>query len=250
MSPIAALRVTVSASLLFFVFVLAPAASAGAGRCSTAAPTVTVDNNYAWGSPGSWGMPGQQLTYAIHVTNNDVGCGSSSFVVGLAAPAGFSVAIPTSGISLGSTSSGYLFGYVTSPAVVADGDYALAATVQRAGSATAVAKGTSIYKVYSSDATEPTLFYPNPWDGAVLSGKFYQVAVSSSDDHAVRKIELYLDKATTPMTTVACSDISYQCQLFYKWSLAKVTRGQHAIRFESYDWMGNIGALTVSFTVS
>jgi hypothetical protein len=245
----ATVRIAVAALLTSLVFV--PAATAGGGGgCTSAAPTVSVDNNYAWGSPGSWGMPGQQLTYAIKVTNNDAGCGSSTFVVGLAAPAGFSVSVPTSSISLGSTSSGYVFAQVTSPAVVADGDYTLAATVQRAGSATASAKGTSYYKVYSSDTTPPTLFFPNPWANAVVSGKSYNVAVSSSDDHAVKKIELYIDNAKTPTTTATCADISYQCQLFYKWSLGKVTKGDHTIRFYSYDWMGNFGSLTVNFTVS
>jgi hypothetical protein len=67
----------------------------GGGTCTQAAPRAAADNNWAWGAPGSWGLPGQQLMYAIHVFNNDVGCGSSTFAVSLSAPGGFSVS-PTS----------------------------------------------------------------------------------------------------------------------------------------------------------
>src|SRR5439155_4121740 len=97
----------------------------GGSTCTPDTPTVIVDNNYAWASAGSWGLPGQQLTYAIDVRNRDVGCGSSSFVVNVSAPSGFSVSVPTSTITLKSSSSGYLWAYVTSPLGVADGDYPL-----------------------------------------------------------------------------------------------------------------------------
>lgn len=223
--------------------------SSSTAGCAVSAPGVSIDNNYAWGSPGSYGLPGQQLTYAIKVTNNDAGCSSSSFVVSVSAPTGFAVSLPTTTITLKSTSSGYLYAYVTSPSVVADGTYALSAAVARAGTSTAAPQATTgnDYLVYSSDTVAPTLFYSNPWDGATLSGKSYQVAVSSSDDHAVQKIALYIDGNYT--TTSSCSDISYVCQLFYKWSLNRV-HGQHTITFKSWDWMGNVGVLTVSFTVS
>ena len=78
-------------------------------------------------------MPGPQLRYAIGVSNKDVGCGSSTFAVTFSAPSGFSVSMPSSTITLNSASSGYVWGYVTSPGTAADGDYPLSATVQRAG---------------------------------------------------------------------------------------------------------------------
>jgi Bacterial Ig domain len=235
--------VATTALLVVAVAAIQVASAAGSPGCAPAAPTVSVDNNYAWGAPGSYGLAGQQLKYAVKVANNDVGCGSSSFAVTLSVPTGFTVSTPSSTISLSSTSSGYLFAYVTSPVGVADGDYALNASVQRGG---VIATSTSYYKVYSSDGVAPTLFYPNPWDGATLSSKSYTVTVSSSDDHAVRTIDLYIDGAYT--TTTACDDVSYQCQLVYKWSL-KGVRGQHAITFKSYDWWGNVTPLTVNFTV-
>src|SRR5438874_3097748 len=63
----------------------------GGSRCTPNAPSVIVDNNYAWAQSGSYGLPGQRLTYAVDVLDNDVGCGSSTFAVSLSAPSGFAV---------------------------------------------------------------------------------------------------------------------------------------------------------------
>jgi hypothetical protein len=215
----------------------------GGKTCTRKAPGVIVDNNWRWGSPGSYGLPGQQLTYAVDVINYDAGCSSSSFVVGVTAPGGFSVSVPTSTISLRSASSGYLWAYVTSPSAIPDGDYPLTVTVQR-GSDPAVST-TSWYKVYSSDTVAPTLYWPSPSDGATITGRSYNFAVSSNDDHAVKNIDLYIDDAYR--STSVCDDVSYSCQLNYTWS---TTPGQHTATFKSYDWMGNVGVLTTTFTVN
>ena len=58
-----------------------PSTSAGGGRkgsCTRNAPGVSIENSWGWSQWGSWGMPGQQLTYLIDVRNYDVGCSSSS----------------------------------------------------------------------------------------------------------------------------------------------------------------------------
>jgi hypothetical protein len=248
-----------STGALVLVLTLAPTALAGSrgsatngkgggtgATCTPNAPRTSIDNTWAWGAPGSWGLPGQQLTYAIDVFNNDVGCGSSTFVISASTASGFAVSIPQNTITLNSASTGYLWVYVTSPNPVADGDYLLTVTVQRAGTSTATTS-TSYYKVYSSDAAAPTLFWPNPWNGSAISGRSYLVGVSSSDDHAVRKIELYIDNAYT--STSLCDNVSSTCQLSYNWAIRRV-RGQHTATFRSYDWLGNVGVLTTSFTVN
>lgn len=222
-------------------------ASAAGSTCTTNAPSVSVDNNWAWGQRGSWGLPGQQLKYAVAIRNYDVGCSSSSFVVTLSAPSGFTVSAPTNTISLASASSGYLWAYVTSSTGVADGDYPLTVTVERAGASAASASATTYYKLYSSDTTAPTLFWSNPGDGTTISGNSYMVTVSSSDDHAVKKIDLLIDGAYK--ASVNCDNTTYICQLSYKWSLSHA-RGKHTATFRSYDWLGNADALTVGFTVS
>jgi hypothetical protein len=236
-------------------FVTAPAAlggkpggggsKGGGGSCTSKAPGVVVDNNWQWGSPGSFGLPGQQLKYAIDVINYDAGCAASSFAVSVSAPNGFTVSMPTSTINLKSSSSGYVYAYVTSPSASADGDYPLAVTVQRSGTSNATASYTTYYKVYSSDSVAPTLYWPNPGDGTTISGRSYNMTVTSNDDHAVKNIDLYIDGAY--VATKPCDDVGYSCQLNYTWS---TTPGQHTATFKSYDWMGNVGTLSVAFTAS
>jgi hypothetical protein len=216
-----------------------------ASGCTVNAPGASIDNTWAWASPGSWGMPGQQLTYAIDVINNDLGCSSSSFVVKLSAPSGFTVSIPTSTITLNSASMGYVWAYVTSPTTAADGSYPLTATVERAGSSSAAT--TSSYKVYSSDTVAPKLYWTNPSDGGALSGRTAYVGFASSDDHAVKRLDLYVDGAS--VASKLCDNISNECQLSYKWSIRRV-HGQHTATYKSTDWMGNVATQTVTFTVN
>jgi hypothetical protein len=244
--------------------VLVPAALAdkggnGGGKSSTTASSTTttatcasaprayISNTWAWGASGSWGLPGQQLGYHVYVVNDDVGCGSSSFVISVSAPDGFSVSIPTSTITLNSASSGYLWAYVTSPSGIADGDYTLTVTVARAGTSSPTGSSTSSYKVYSSDTAAPKLYWTNPSDGGALSGRSAYVGFASSDDHVVRQLDLSLDGVSVASTL--CSTVSYECQLSYNWSIRRV-RGQHTATYKSTDWVGNVATRTVTFTVN
>jgi hypothetical protein len=222
------------------------AGGGGKTSCTQKAPVVIVDNTWQWGAPGSWGMPGQTLTYAIDVLNYDVGCGSSTFAVNVAAPGGFSVSLPTNSIALKSSGSGYLKANVTSPSAIANGDYPLTVTVQRVGSPTSTASFESYYRVYSSDSVAPNLYWASPGDGTTISGNSYNVSVSSDDDHAVQKIDLYIDNVYK--STSVCAGVSYRCQLYYTWSM-RGAQGQHTATFRSFDWMGNMGVLTTTFTV-
>jgi hypothetical protein len=216
--------------------------------CTQSAPRASIDNTWAWGSPGSWGLPGQQLKYAIDVFNNDVGCGSSSFVVTFSAPSGFMVSMPSSTITLSSASSGYVWAYVTSPSTAADGNYPLSVSVQRAGSTSpAASSGTSYYKVYSTDTVAPKLYWENPTGGGALSGRTTYVGFTSSDDHAVKKLDLSIDGVSVASTV--CDDISSDCQVSYKWSIRRV-HGQHTATYRSTDWMGNVATETATFTVN
>ncbi len=225
------------------------AGNSATSGCAPSAPGVAVQNTYGWGQSGSWGYPGQRLGYQIRVDDLDSGCGATSFVMTVSAPDGFTVQVPTSTVSLKSGTSAYLWAYVTSPGTAADGDYPLTVTVTRSATGAAASQST-LYKVYTlaSDSTAPTLFFPNPWDGATLSGSSYNVVVWSNDDHAVQRIELYIDDHYR--TTATCDDVAYNCALSYRWSLRHVQHGQHTVTFESYDWNGNPSALTVTFTVS
>jgi Bacterial Ig domain len=229
-----------------------PAALAGkpggggtGGKCTRKPPRIAVDNTCKWGAWGSWGTAGQQLTYAMNVMNYDVGCRSSNFVVGVSAPSGFSTAVPTNTLTVKSSSSRYVYASVTSPATAAEGDYPLAFTVRRAGGSDG-GTFTSYYKVYSSDSAAPTLYWVSPGDGARISGASYIFSVTSEDDHAVKRIELYVDG--TYRSTTVCDNVAYNCQMHAPTSVQG--QGQHTATFKSYDWFGNIGTLTVGFTVA
>jgi hypothetical protein len=86
-------------------------------------------------------------------------------------PNGFSVSMPTTTISLKSSTSAYLWAYVTSPTTAADGAYPLTFTVTRAGTSSPSSSYTSYYKVYSSDSTAPTLFWNNPGQGQTITSR-------------------------------------------------------------------------------
>jgi len=256
-------RTALGAALVLLTLTLVPVAHAGkagtnGGRggpkgggggtggtsCTQSAPGAGVQNTYGWAQGGSFGLPGQQLAYLITVVNYDVGCSSSSFVVSLTAPSGFAVSIPSDTISLASGGTGYVWAYVTSPSEVADGDYPLTATVTRAGASGSTGSAASYYKVYSSDDVAPTLFWASPGEGMTITGRSYNVSVSSIDDHAVEKIDLYIDDVYR--ATTVCDGIAYTCSLNYAWS---PSAGQHTATFKSYDWMGNVGGTTTHFTV-
>jgi hypothetical protein len=239
---------------LVLALALVPAALARGGNggstgstsgCTQSAPRASVDNTWAWGTPGSWGLPGQQLKYAIDVFNNDVGCGSSSFVVKMSAPSGFSVSMPSSTVTLNSASTGYVWANVTSPMTAPDGDYPLTVTVERAGTPSPAT--TSWYKVYSTDTLAPKLYWTSPSDGEALTGRTTYVGFTSSDDHAVKKLDLTLDGVA--VGSVLCDNISSDCQVSYKWSIRRV-HGQHTATYTSTDWMGNVATQTATFTVN
>jgi hypothetical protein len=239
-----ALSAAFAAAVLAVVPTAALAGKPGSRTCTRNAPSISAENTWAWSSTGSFGMPGQRLGYQLRIVDNDVGCSASSFTIGLSAPSGFSVSIPTSTISLKSTTQGYLWASVTSPTGAGDGDYPLALTVQRGGTADPPASSTTYYKVYSSDTVAPTLFWPNPGEGQTITGRSFNVAVSANDDHAVKQIDIYIDNVYK--STSLCDDISYNCHAAYTWNTSS---GQHTATFEATDWMGKVGVMTVNFTV-
>jgi hypothetical protein len=246
-------RRTRTASIVMAMILVAmagPAAVAGSGKpsgCTTHEPRVVINNTWAWASKGSWGMPGQTITYALFVANDDVGCKASTFQVSVHAPQDFTVSIPTEAIQLDASSSGYVWADVTSGKGTSDGDFKLEASVQRSGSAAPVSIGDeSWYKVYSSDSTGPKESWLNPADGSSITGRTTYVGFASSDDHAVREMEVLLDGVV--VTTVICRGITFDCQASYGWSIRRV-HGEHSATFISTDWMGNATSKTVTFTV-
>ena len=183
--------------------------------------------------------PGEELRRRLLRVELCRYCGHAERVLGLDA---------TNTVSLKSSTSAYLWAYVTSPTTAADGNYPLTFTVTRAGTSGPSSSYTSYYKGCSSDSTDPTLFWNNPGQGQTITGRSYTFTVSSSDDHAVKKIDLYMDDPTTPVSSTACDDITYICQLTYNWSVG--APGPHTAIFRANDWKGNFSEMRVNFTVS
>lgn len=61
----------------------------------------------------------------------------------------------------------------------------------------------------------------------------------------MRRIDVSIEGAYK--STTSCDGVGYTCQAYYKWSVG--ARGQHTATFKAYDWMGNVGVLTTTFTV-
>lgn len=241
---------TVLAAAVALYLAAAPAQagkpSGSSGTCVPSTPDVHIVNTYAWASPGSWGMPGEQLSYAIDVMNRDSGCGSSSFSVSLAAPAGFTASAPIT-VSVASGTDAYASGTVTSPAGVPDGTYQVTASVSRSGSSAAAATGQSVYKVYSADATAPSEYWMNPADASAITGRSTNVGFAASDDHQVTQLSIAIDGVTVAST--ACGNTSYECQLSYAWSTRRVS-GVHTATFVARDYAGNVASTKAAFSVN
>lgn len=218
--------------------------------CAQKTPLVRIENTYKWATWGSWGKPGQKLTYMLSASNYDQNCGSSTFNIGITAPAGYTVSMPSNSISLASESSSLLYAYVTSPANAVASTNPITATITRASNGQTGTGFTSYYMVYTSDTTAPTLYVPNPSNGQIINAKQYknkyQLAITAEDDHAVKTLQIYIDGNL--MTTVNCTDISYSCMAFYTWSLHGQS-GPHVAMFKATDWFGNVGTTTSDFTV-
>jgi hypothetical protein len=244
--------------LLFFILIFALVGGlvvwkslAATTSCTPRNPGVAVNNTYAWAQWGSYGTAGQQLTYAANVINYDIGCASSTFTLTATAPTGFSVTIPTSTITLKTASQGYVYATITSPNPIADGDYPLNFTVTRSSPTASSGSGTSYYKVYSSDTAAPSLYFPAPYDGAVISSrkgaKTYNFQIEANDNRSVKNIDTYIDG--NRVASYACQDIAYSCGSTYQWPLRGQT-GAHTAMFKAYDWFGNVGTYNANFSVN
>ena len=166
-------------------------------------------------------------------------------MVNVSAPSGFSLSVPTTSVRLASSSSTYLWAYVTSPTAIGDGDYPLVFSVRRATTTDTEGSSTNWYKVYSSDTVAPTLFWPSPGNGQTITGRSFTATVSARDDHLVKEIEIFIDGVH--LSTTPCDGVAYTCQGYFSWSVG--AKGAHTATFKARDWLGNVSSTTTSFTV-
>jgi thermitase len=92
------------------------------------------------------------------------------------------------------------------------------------------------------DLLAPTVTIKNPDADSTVSGSV-SVAVVAADDHAVAKVEWYLDGALM--------ETSSKQNPVFAWDTSEVANGLHALQARAYDLAGNIGSSTpISVTVA
>ena len=193
------------------------------GSCVRGAPVVTV-------SPSSQtAAPGAAVGYGITVTNkNTAYCGSSTFSMSQALPAGFSGAFAAPNLSIAAGSSASTTWSVSSSAQTAAGTYPFDATAADASfgnSATAHAS-----QIVYRDSTLPTVSILSPANGAVVSGRV-SIAASASDDTRVAAVEFYVDGVLVGRDTGGSFSAG--------WNSRKAGFGSHTIMVRALDAAGN-----------
>jgi thermitase len=134
------------------------------------------------------------------------------------------------------TAAPYTFSFDTTR--FANGSYTLRAVAADATGNTASAQiNLSIYN--TADTTPPTIRITSPVDGARVNGTI-SVAVATSDDRAVVRVELYVDGRLTATSTSA--------PFTTQWNASKAPRGAHTLQCKAYDAAGNVG-ISQSITV-
>ncbi len=209
----------------------------GGAACTRAAPSVAL-------TPASQtAAPGASVGYTMTVTNNNsAACGTSSFNLAQALPAGFSGSLSTTSLALGAAASGSASWSVASTASVASGTYGLDATASDSSGATGTTTGHASYIAYS-DALPPSVSITSPANGAQLSGiRQLAIAVAASDASGVQAVEIYVDGTLLARDTAA----PYTAN----WNLRRASRGAHTIKARAIDNAGRATEQSIAVTLN
>ncbi|HJQ71168.1 MAG TPA: S8 family serine peptidase [Blastocatellia bacterium] len=129
----------------------------------------------------------------------------------------------------GDNTAPYSFNWNTT--TVANGAHNLTATAQDGAGNTSSAT-ISVTVSNLSDVTPPTVNITSPVGGATVSGNV-SVLVSSSDNVAVTKVELYVDGVLQSTATTS--------PFTNRWNARKERAGAHTLQCKAYDAAGNVG---------
>lgn len=142
-----------------------------------------------------------------------------------------SVTLNIDGVTTGTdTSAPYTFTWNTS--TVANGTHPLVATaVDASGNSNSVT--VSVLVSNAVDTTPPSIKITSPSDGSKVATNV-SVTVSTNDNVAVTKVELYVDGTLQAVSTSGPFTI--------KWNTAKAAKGSHTLLSKAYDAAGNTGA--------
>jgi hypothetical protein len=205
----------------------------GGATCTRAAPSVSVN-------PASQsGAPGTTRSYTVSVVNrNSSACGSGSFALAQALPAGFGGSFSTASLSLGAGASANATWSVTPGASAADGSATLDVTAAESGGTPTVAHAAY---VVMRDAGAPVITSVTPAEGSVLSARTTALGASVSDDVGVTKVEFW----GNGKLVASDSSAPYSAN----WNLRKVPKGAATIAVRAFDAAGNVAERSVNVTI-
>ena len=141
----------------------------GTSSCVRQNPTVAV-------APAQQqGAPGVAVTYTVSVTNNDTGCGSSTFTQQAAIPAGWAGTFGSTALTVAGAATVSTTLSVTPPTSVSAGNYAIAPTAQNAAVPSYAASGTAMYAIASTPGAGTFTDDFNRPDSADVGGGWTEV---------------------------------------------------------------------------
>jgi thermitase len=86
----------------------------------------------------------------------------------------------------------------------------------------------------AGDTEAPLVSITSPSDGTRLKGNTVNVAIGSSDNVGVSRVELFVNGSWFASSTSASPT--------FRWNISKVSKGAHSLQAYAYDAAGNIGA--------
>jgi hypothetical protein len=142
-----------------------------------------------------------------------------------------SVTLRIDGVAAGTdTAAPYTFTWNTS--TVANGTHTFIATaLDASGNSSSATLSVLVSNVV--DTAPPTVKITAPGDGSKVTSNV-SVSVSTSDNVAVTKVELYVDGRLQAVSTSG--------PFTTKWNTAKAAKGSHTLLCKAYDAAGNTGS--------
>jgi len=185
------------------------------------------------------GTPGAAVTYSVAVTNNNsAACGTSSFALASALPAGVTGSVSPTSLALNPAASANATLTVSSTSTTT-ASFGLDVSASESGVAnSATGHGTLNLVV---DSSPPTVAFASPTANATLGGGRVTLSATASDDLGVVRVEFY------DGDRLLGSDSSAPYSL--NWNLRKAAKGVHTLRVRAIDGAGNAGEASIAVTV-
>lgn len=205
--------------------------------CARSKPSISLTPSSQSASPGS------TVTYTMTVQNNNsAACGSSTFGLSQALPAGISGTLSASSMPLAAAASGSVNWIATAAVSTPSGTYGLDATATDGAATTNATSGHASYIVVG-DTALPTVSITSPNQGASLTaGKPISIAVAAGDASGIQAVEIYVDGVLLARDTASPFTTG--------WSNRKVAKGPHTIKARAIDNAGNAAEHSINVSLN